>query len=158
MKHKSLYVAVSVGNGTRAQFSTPLSFLFSQISKIWCLQHKETMTKMYHSKNHWIWSNNKKVMAKFVLSATGQLRDIEKYTQFSNCWILLNFREKWFFLSQYCGQYCWECLELTMIHASHLDFFWDKFLQKMWRRQRDVGNGTCFLVPCFFIFNTFICF
>ena len=45
-------------------------------------------------------------MAKFVPSVTGQLGDIEKYTQFSNCLILLNFREKIFFLSLVYCQIC----------------------------------------------------
>ena len=133
-KIEHLYVAVSVGNGTWAQVSAPITFLFSQLSMVWLLLHIETMTKMYHSKNYWIWLKNKKVMAKFVPSVTGQLGDIEKYTQFSNCLILLNFWEKISFFSLVCYQYCWEYLEVTMIHISYLDFFKDKFLQKMWRR------------------------
>ena len=110
---------------------------------VWLLLHIDTMTKMYHSKNCWIWLKNKKVMAKFVPSATGHLGDIEKYTQFSNCLIMLNLRENLFFLYLVCCQYCWEYLEVTMIRICDLDFFRTSSCKKCDRRQRDVGNGTC---------------
>ena len=125
-----LYVAISVGNGTWAEVSAPITSLFSQISMIWLLLHIEFMIKMYHSKNYWIWLKNKKVMAKFVPVGNGTARDIEKYTQFSNCLILLNFREKIFFLSLVCCQICWVYLEVTMIHISYLEFFLGQVLAK----------------------------
>ena len=105
-----IYVAVTVGNGTGARVPTVITFLFWQISMICFLQHIKTMTKIYSSKNYWIWLKNKKVMAKFVLSATGQLADMRKSTQFSNCSYVLSLRGKWIFLSRECCQYCWESI------------------------------------------------
>lgn len=106
----SIYVAVTVGNGTGARVPTVITFLFWQISMICFLQHIKTMTKIYSSKSYWIWLKNKKVMAKFVPSATGQLADMRKSTQFSNCSYVLSLREKWIFLSRECCQYCWESI------------------------------------------------
>ena len=108
--HNQLYVAVTVGNGTGARVPTVITFLFWQISMICFLQHIKTMTKIYSSKSYWIWLKNKKVMAKFVPSATGQLADMRKSTQFSNCSYVLSLREKWIFLSRECCQYCWESI------------------------------------------------
>ena len=138
-----VYVAVTVGNGTGARVPTVITFLFWQISMICFFQHIQSMTKLYHSKSHWIWLKNKKVMAKFVPSATGQLADMRKSTQFSNCSYVLSLREKCIFLSRECYQYCWESILVTLVCMVSLDFFIENFLQKYvmsatGRRQRDV--------------------
>ena len=77
-------------------------------------------------------------MAKFVPSVTGQLGDIEKYTQFLNCLILLNFRKKKVFSFPSLFSI------LLRIFRSYYDsYLWSGFfLGQVLAKNVTVGNGT----------------
>ena len=90
-------------------------------------------------------------MAKFVPSASGQLRDMEKLTFFLNCPILLSFMNIIHLFLAVCSLYCWESMQIIMIHQKPHVFFQNQFWQKMRRRHRDVGIGT-FCLNIFFAY------
>ena len=153
-----LNVAVSVGNGTGAQLSTLITFFFWKILIFWFCSKIDTMSRIKHAKEYEFWMKNKKVMAQIVLSATGQPRDIGKCTHFLSFYFVSPL--SWTSQNSYFSvrQYCWGLFAgFTGGLEDNLNS-WARFSWKMCCRQRDVGNGTCFLLPFFFIFNTFICF
>ena len=104
--------------------------------------NNQAVTRNNCAKNCSIRVKNKKVMAKNVPSASGQLRDMKKLTFFLNCHIVLSFRDRIFLFLAVCTQCCWQPMQIILIHQKRYGFFQNEILQKLRRRHRDVGIGT----------------